>query len=130
MSLKHVFCLNGCGYLHDIFQKKNTLVARIKIFNGYDASNTQADDVWIDCEVLNAVHQARLNKLIDLVRDGSPIMLTFRAQYGRLIDAFSGQTRDDPNHMVMLQGKLKWLDDCYANGEMVEERSSPLRAAA
>jgi hypothetical protein len=113
------FRLAGQGYLHDLVRLKGKLFARIKVITDFDFGNKKSDEVWVDCEIIEANHQLCINTLLGLMRPGDSLMVKFSAGYSRLVDAFSGQTPQDPSFIVSLCGKLLSLDECYINGQLV-----------
>lgn len=134
MNLKHVFCLSGYGYLQDIvfssFNGGTKAIAKIKVVTHYDMSNLRKDDVYIDCEISDKDHLTRLNRLIDSVRAGKEVLINIQAEYSSFVDAYSGLDPVDPSHIVTLQAKLRALDDCYIDGQLVGGIISHLRAVA
>lgn len=134
MNFKHIFCLSGYGYLHDVIRTNihgsAKTIARIKAVTHYDMSNLKKDDVYIDCEISDKDHLSRLNRLIESVRAGKEVLINFQAEYSSFVDAYSGLDPVDPSHIVTLQAKLLALDDCYIDGQLAGGIISHLRAVA
>lgn len=127
--LHHLLRMSGYAYLHDIIQVGDQMVARIKAPTHFNPTSHGKDDVWIDVVICDFHQLARLNELLQSVRVGEGVMITFEAEYDLLLDAFSGQTAEDPSHIVTLTGKLLNLGECYINGCLVEQKTL-LRAVA
>lgn len=130
MNLNHIFCMSGCGYLHDIIQRSDKFIARIKMFTHYDSSTLSRDDVWIECEVSDKHQQALLTTLLNAVQTGNSVILTFKAEYTAFLNAQSGLAPEDPSHIVMLQGKLRTVEESFINGQPTRTDPFRLRAVA
>ena len=126
----HLLTLSGYGYLHGIITNGNQTMARLKAVTHFNPSHEGQEDVWIECQVTDRKQLAYLNCLLNSVHAGEKVMVTFEAEYTAFINAYSGQTAEDPNQIVTLQGKLLALGDSYINGCLVEQNKVPLRAIA
>jgi hypothetical protein len=119
-SINPVFCLSGCGYLHDLVEKDGKVIARIKMLMHYDVANGTHDDIWLDCEVEDKRHLFRLRAFASRLKKGSQVILTFKAEYSSF-SAYSGQTPEDPTDIMLFQGRLLLLENCYVNGALANE---------
>lgn len=120
MNMSHLFCLSGMGYLHDIIQRQERMIARVKAVLQANSGDLRKDEVWMDCEIDSEQYLLCLKHLLKLVRAGKSVMVTFKAEYQNFIEAFNGLTPCDPKNIVILNTKLYSLEDCYVNGEVVE----------
>lgn len=128
MSLEQFFCLSGYGYLEDIAQLDGKFIARIKVLMHLDSSTSNRDDVLIDCEVESTTYQLRLTSLLRFVRMGEKVLIDFVAEYSAFKSAYSGQTPEDPNHIITLHAKLCLMKSCYINGHVAKCINTQLRA--
>lgn len=134
MSLKYLFCLSGYGYLHEIVVSRidgyACMIARVKVVTHYDASNSKSDDVIIDCEIIEKDHVLRLNDLDGFVRRGREVLINFKAEYASFVEMHSCLDNKDPSHIIILQAKLRELNDCFVDSQLVEDNLTHLPVVA
>lgn len=124
MNINHFFCVSGCGYLENVIVEQGKMMARIQVMPACDQNHPAKDAIWLDCEVPGMNEQHSLEQLSNSVQRGQSVFLAFKAEYDAFIDAYSGQTKEDPEHIVMLRGKLIELGVCYVNGALLEGKPS------
>lgn len=120
-SFHHLLRISGYAFLHDILTVGEQMKARVKAQTHFNPTSQGKDDLWIDMVIDNFYQKQRLTNLIQSVKDGKNVMITFETEYDLLLEVYSGQAKDDPNHIVMLSGKLLKLGDCYIDGCLINE---------
>lgn len=131
MNLNQLFCLSGCGYLRDLYTSGDKLVAKIKVIFHADAiALLKKDEVWVDCMITQPEQQAYLCRLFSAVIAGSEVIVNFKAEYNVFICSYSVQEPSAPSHIVMLQAKLRLLEDCYIDGRLAEIPNRQLKTVA
>jgi hypothetical protein len=122
MSVHTIFCLNGVGYLHDVYQKDGGLYARINVIHQFNSGSQHSDDVWIDCivndhDLLQLMNGLRLNLGMQ-----KTIIIQFSIAFSGFDYCQAGTTEEGPNYIVFFKGRLQRVEKCFVNGVGLNEQ--------
>lgn len=101
--------LTGYGYLLAVKETPQGTLVTIRVLT------SSLDDVELHCIAENCGVSAELYRVKGKCRVGECVLLQFKVDYLRFGYNYPGLTKEDPQHMVQLQGKLitvyGWIQD-------------------
>jgi hypothetical protein len=124
MLSANMFSFNGYGYLKNIIYDEDKYIAKI---NAIDES--LSDDIWLECEIQGLI-QEQLFNLLNEVKKGHSVIVTFNAAYRRFMSAICCIDPSDPEHILILRCKLLSLRACYVDGIPVDKICFSFKIAA
>ena len=124
MSIYSIFCLDGVGYLHDVYQKDDGLYARINVIHQFNSGSQHPDDIWIDCivnddDLLQLMNELKLNLGMQ-----KTIIIQFSIAFSGFDYCQAEMTGEDLNYIVFFKGKLQGVEKCFVNGVHFNEPHS------
>jgi hypothetical protein len=117
--LSHLLCLNGSGYLQEVVESGDHVIARIKCITHFDMKALNQDDVFIDCVVKDETLRACFRQFHRFAQKRHAVLLVFSAEYCRLVKAQAGDVTEAVAQTLFLQGKLLAVERFFLDGQQI-----------
>ncbi len=109
---KFALCLSGFGDITGIERVPRGMMIKIKVLS------KSSDDIELECLVDQPDLIDRLDTLSQSCYDKEYVVIHFIAHYSQLSYCYTGWTKQDPDQMVRLKGKLMEFKGWVRDGEL------------